>query len=176
MMRAKILIIGLILACALGGGINIAAGEDSKEPVWSEDKRFKDNRNGTITDAKTGLMWMKEDSYLHSGHWLNWFQAIKFVEELNRDQFAGYIDWAAPTVEELTTLFEAEKLNSSQVGSEMKIHLDPIFGKEGSGTHWSGDANGRYNAFGVVFNTGNRFNSSKKNKARKAVRAVRHLN
>ena len=40
-------------------------------PVESADKRYLDNDDGTITDTKTGLMWMKKDSYLHSGHWLN---------------------------------------------------------------------------------------------------------
>ena len=47
-------------------------GETSR----SIDKRFKDNGNQTITDTKTGLTWMKEDSYVHMGHWINWFESI----------------------------------------------------------------------------------------------------
>ena len=31
-------------------------------PVKSDDKRFLDNDDGTITDTKTNLMWMKKDS------------------------------------------------------------------------------------------------------------------
>ena len=140
---------------------------------YSEDKRFIDNGDKTITDTRTGFMWMKEDSYQHKGHWLNWFEATEYIAELNQEGFADYLDWRLPTIKELTTLYEAEKLNSQQLGSEMKMHMDPIFAKEGSGTLWTSEINGNYNAFGVVFNHGQRFNSSKRKKARRAVRAIR---
>ncbi len=52
-------------------------------PVESGDKRYLDNNDGTITDTKTGLMWMKKDSYLHSGHWLNWYDVHDYVQQLN---------------------------------------------------------------------------------------------
>jgi hypothetical protein len=58
----------------------------------------------------------------------------------------------------------------------MKMHMDPIFAKEGSGTLWTSETNGNYNAFGVVFYDGKRFNSSKRKKARRAVRAIRFIN
>jgi hypothetical protein len=142
-------------------------------PIESADKRYLDNDDGTITDTRTGLMWMKMDSYLHSGHWINWHEAHEYVRQLNDEGFAQYSDWKLPTTQELKTLFEPEKVNSSQLGSEMKIHTDPIFEKNGSGSLWSGDENGRYNAFGVVFNTSSVFNSNKKSRSRKATRAVR---
>ena len=142
-------------------------------PVESGDNRYLDNDDGTITDTKTGLMWMKKDSYLHSGHWLNWYDVHDYVQQLNDEGFAQHNDWQLPTREELKTLYESEKINSSQVGSEMKIHTDPIFEKNGTGSLWSGEANGRYNAFGVVFNTGAVFNSNKKSRSRKATRAMR---
>ena len=142
-------------------------------PMESSDKRFLDNDDGTISDSKTGLMWMKKDSYLHSGHWLNWHEIHDYVRQLNDERFAQYSDWQLLTTEELKSLYESEKTNSSQLGSEMKIHMDPIFEKNGSGSLWSGDENGRYNAFGVVFNTSSVFNSNKKSRSRKATRAVR---
>ena len=142
-------------------------------PDESGDNRYLDNDDGTITDTKTGLMWMKKDSYLHSGHWLNWHEVHDYVRQLNDEGFAQHSDWQLPTREELKTLYEPEKINSSQVGSEMKIHTDPIFEKNGTGSLWSGEENGRYNAFGVVFNTGAIFNSNKKSRSRKATRAVR---
>ncbi len=141
--------------------------------VVSADRRFLDNGNSTITDTRAGLMWMKQDSYLHTGHWLNWFEAFDYVKQLNEEGFAHHHDWQVPTVEELVTLYEADKINSSQVGREMNIHIDPIFAKEGSGSHWAVEPNGNYNAFGIVFNTGSRFSSPKKTRSRKAVRAVR---
>jgi hypothetical protein len=142
-------------------------------PVKSSDKRYLDNDDGTITDTKTGLMWLKMDSYLHSGHWINWHEAHEYIRQLNDERFAQHSDWKLPTTKELKTLYEPEKINSSQLGSEMKIHTDPIFEKNGSGSLWSGDENGRYNAFGVVFNTSSVFNSNKKSRSRKATRAVR---
>ena len=143
---------------------------------WSTDKRFRDNGDNTITDTKTDLMWMKEDSYLNSGHWANWFGAIRFIKQMNKTEFAGKYDWRLPTIKQLTTLYEKEKTNSKVLGKGMNIHIDPIFAKEGSASLWSIEENGSYNSFGVVFNTGKRFNSSKKSTLRKAVRAVRYLN
>ncbi len=143
--------------------------------ITSADKRFIDNGDGTITDTKTNLMWMKQDSYLHSGHWMHWFDAINFVKKLNQEQFANYMDWDIPTVDELRTLYEPEKFNSSQIGREMKIHIDPIFAKNGSGGHWSIEKNGMHNAFGFIYNNGSVFSHPKKSKSRKAVRAVRRL-
>lgn len=142
-------------------------------PVESGDKRYQDHGNGTITDTKTGLMWMKKDSYLHGGHWINWFEAHEYIKKLNDDGFAQYIDWQLPSTDQLKTLYEADKTNGFQAGSEMKLHADPIFEKNGSGSLWSAEENGRHNAFGVVFNTGSVFNSNKNSRSRKATRAMR---
>lgn len=154
----------------LGSAVNSIGNTES---VSSKAQRFIDNKDGTISDSKTGLMWMKNDSYLHSGHWLNWYEAKAYIKQLNEVGFANYSDWQYPTTRELKTLFDASKFNSSQVGREMKIHTDPLFGKKGSGSLWSSDENGRHNAFGVVFNTGDVFSGNKKSRSRKATRAVR---
>ena len=146
------------------------------EVSWSIDKRFRDNGNLTITDTKTGLMWMKEDSYLHAGHWINWFESIQHVKQLNEEGFANQYNWQVPTIHQLTTIYEADKTNSRVLGRGMIIHIDPIFAKKGSGSLWAIEENGNYNAFGIVLNNGKRFNSPKKSKFRKAVRAVRNLN
>ena len=168
------------LALLLTSGYNLSIFAEENTPLvsttikTSEDKRFIDKGDKAIIDTKTGLMWMKEDSFLHTGHWKSWYQAFEYVKQLNEEGFANYHDWEVPTVEELKTLFESEKVNSSQVGSEMKIHIDPIFAKEGSGSSWSAQSNGAFQAFGVVFNDGKRFSRPKRSKGRKAVRAVRH--
>ncbi|MCF8722000.1 hypothetical protein LQ236_000020 [Nitrospina gracilis] len=120
-------------------------------------------------------MWAKEDSYLDTGRWMNWREGFSYVKDLNDTTFAGYIDWRMPTLEELRTLYEPDKTNSSQVGSEMVIHVDPIFAKEGCGALWSSEENGHFNSFGVIFNTGTRFSANKKSRSRKATRAVRFI-
>lgn len=146
------------------------------EVFLSTDKRFKDNGDMTVTDRKAGLMWMKEDSYLRIGRWINWFESIQYVKQLNEEGFANQYDWRIPTSKELTTIYEENKINSKVLGRGMVIHIDPIFAKKGSASLWTIEENGNYNAFGIILNTGKRFNSSKKVRFRKGVRAVRHLN
>ena len=139
----------------------------------SKKNRYIDNKDGTISDSKTGLMWVKNDSFIHSGHWINWSEAKAYINGLNETGYANYFDWKLPTTRELKTLYDAEKINSSQVGREMKIHIDPLFGKNGSGSLWSANENGRHNAFGVVFNRGDVFSANKYSRSRKATRGVR---
>jgi hypothetical protein len=100
-------------------------------------------------------------------------ESFDFIKKANEKGFANYYDWQMPTLKDLKTLHEPHKTNSQQVGREMKIHIDPIFAKEGSGAWWALEANGHFNAFGIEFNNGKRFSASKKSKARKAVRPMR---
>ena len=143
---------------------------ETTNKIWSQDKRYVDNNDKTITDTKTGLMWMKMDAFQHMGHLLNWHESAKFVETLNKEKFAGYDDWRLPSRKELATLYEPDKLNGSQV---MNVHIDPIFAKDGIASLWSSEPNGQNNAFGVVLNTGDVFSASKLAKSKKSVRAVR---
>jgi hypothetical protein len=68
--------------------------------------RFIDNKNGTITDTKTGLMWVSKDN----GVPINWPDAKKYCENLN---VGGYSDWRMPTLTELATLYNPHKINSN---------------------------------------------------------------
>jgi len=169
------LVLGIIFLVSIQAGAEEISPKNTKH-VWSSDKRFSDNGDQTITDTKSGLMWAKMDSFLHTGHWLSWNDAKIYVDDLNKNSFAGYIDWKLPTVEELKSLYEGDKTNSSQVGKEMKIHIDPIFAKNGGGASWSSEPNGAYNAQGVIFNHGRSFSAPKSSKTRKGVRAVRIIN
>ncbi|MBC8284320.1 MAG: DUF1566 domain-containing protein [Nitrospinae bacterium] len=171
-MKLKLFLIGLATLFLVLSGSDYRVQAESNS---SQDQRFIDNKDGTVSDSKTGMMWIKNDSFLHTGHWLNWYETQTYIKELNETGFANHFDWKLPTTRELKTLYEADKVNSSQVGREMKIHTDPVFGKNGSGSLWSADENGRHNAFGVVFNTGDVFSGNKKTRSRKATRAVRIL-
>ena len=66
----------------LGSSLN---NKSNAESIASQSERFTDNKDGTISDSKTGLMWMKNDSYLHSGHWLNWYEAKTYIKNLKRN-------------------------------------------------------------------------------------------
>ncbi|MGQ1785132.1 Lcl C-terminal domain-containing protein [Saccharicrinis sp. GN24d3] len=81
---------------------------------------FQDNKNGTITDKATGLMWSKNDS----GKGLNWESALSYAEN---SELAGYSDWRLPNVKELQSIvdysFAPNAKNPKQVGPS----IDPMF-------------------------------------------------
>lgn len=68
-------------------------------------ERFVKNNNGTVTDHKTGLMWAEKDNETP----IHWMDAQSYCQEYSG---AGYTDWRMPTVDELSSLYEPEKINS----------------------------------------------------------------
>jgi len=76
-----------------------------KPPIISE--RYQDNNNGTITDIKTNLVWMRcslgqtwdEKTCTGNATEFTWEQATQ-----QRANFAGHTDWRLPTINELQTL------------------------------------------------------------------------
>lgn len=71
-------------------------------------KRFKSNGDGTVTDGRTGLMWVKDGKSVgcNNGERLDWKSAIKFCKEL---AFAGHKDWRLPNANELQTIIDYGK-------------------------------------------------------------------
>jgi len=59
--------------------------------------RFLDNKDGTIRDTRTGLIWQKEDDGIER----TYDEAISYCREL---RIGGYSDWRLPTLEELLTI------------------------------------------------------------------------
>jgi hypothetical protein len=60
---------------------------------------FVDNRDGTISDRASKLMWQGSDD----GSGKTWFETDKYVKMLS---LADYSDWRLPTLEELAGLWE----------------------------------------------------------------------
>jgi len=60
---------------------------------------FVDNRDETITDSATGLMWQQTDS--KKG--MNWEDALKYAESL---ELAGHDDWRLPNAKELQSIVD----------------------------------------------------------------------
>ena len=74
--------------------------------------RFTDNKNGTVTDTLTGLMWTKDgctpgpDVCQYNGHGdKTWPQGLKYVACLNAQKYLGYTDWRMPNILELESLY-----------------------------------------------------------------------
>ncbi len=105
--------VGGVIPCPASG----QDGEYQRGVQWPS-PRFKDNRNGTITDRLTGLMWVKDgklmvsrdpsfdtDSTANDGM-VTWQHALDYVAKLNNEKYLGYSDWRLPNVNELQSLVD----------------------------------------------------------------------
>jgi len=139
-----------------------------RQPVVSSDGRFIDHRNSTITDTKTGLMWTREDSYVHLGRYLNWEQSRSYVNKLST---GGYGDWRLPAVAELKEIYEINKSNTDKDGDI--IHIDPIFSSGGTFWNWSSAEQGKCCAKVFLFIDGSVIKNDRMFSYERGVRAVR---
>lgn len=100
---------------------------------------FRDNRDGTVTDCATGLMWSKADS--KTG--MDWPTALAWVQKKNAEKFLGHSDWRLPNAKELQSILDYSR--SPETTSSAAI--DPVFectaikneqGKTDWPFYWSG--------------------------------------
>ncbi len=97
------------------------------------ENKFVDNKNGTITDKSSGLMWSKADS----GEGMNWNAAITYAKE---SRLGGYSNWRLPTAQELQYIVDY----SRSPDATQSAAIDPIF----SSTSITNEANQKdYPAF-----------------------------
>ncbi len=80
---------------------------------------FDDNKDGTITDRATGLMWTQSDN----GTGLTWQEALAWVQQKNAETYLGYSDWRLPNVKELQSIVDYTR--SPQTTNSPAI--DPLF-------------------------------------------------
>ncbi len=120
----------------------------------SEDGRYIDNEDGTISDTKTDLMWMKDDSYNVFKKFLNYGQAKKYVAKMNNESFAGHSDWRIPGKKEAQTLFYYDNSRSMKDKYDMTLYIAPVF-SEGCGYNtWTAETRGKITAFIFSFAEG----------------------
>lgn len=79
------------------------------------DNQYED-QDDVVMDHATGLMWQKSGSDKS----LTYDKAQVYVQELNRQKFAGYADWRLPTVPELLSLLEPQKQSND-------LYIHPLF-------------------------------------------------
>ncbi len=78
--------------------------------------RFIDNKDGTVTDVKTNLMWAKYDN---QGD-ITWHEAKKYCEHII---LSKYEDWRMPTIKELETLYDpSERGYKTICGNWVKVN------------------------------------------------------
>jgi serine/threonine-protein kinase len=83
-------------------------------------ERFVLKGDLVVLDRETGLMWQRgasEDRYV-------WHDGFGYVEQLNKNIYAGFKDWRYPTKEELATLILPEEDRHSG------IYANPLFGSQ----------------------------------------------
>lgn len=111
--------------------------EEYANDAGSFSNDFFDNRDGTVTDRATGLMWQKGQAPDYS----RWEGTRPYIDSLNAEHFAGYTDWRLPTIEELGSLMTRERLNDD-------LYVSPVFsnrmwfwscdpGGSGAGRNWT---------------------------------------
>jgi hypothetical protein len=77
--------------------------KDVNQRVNSIKDRFVDNRDGTVTDSTTNLMWVKNGWRLDSLSATTWFDAVKKCRNL---KYGYYSDWRLPTIEEWRSILD----------------------------------------------------------------------
>ena len=83
----------------------VTFGEDPDYQPSASQPSYTDNGNGTTTDNRTGLMWVKDGNSAgcNNGGILTWDAAITFCEGLT---YAGYSDWRLPNRRELMSIVD----------------------------------------------------------------------
>ena len=99
-------------------------------PVLSDQERFVDNGDGTVSDLEHGLMWAKADC---NGD-INFQNAKRYCENIILSE---YLDWRMPTVDELKTLYD-KKLERRETVCGLNVSVDPAI-RLSCGWVWSSE-------------------------------------
>ena len=74
------------------------------------------NHDNVVIDEATGLMWQQSGS----SRYMTYDKLKAYIDQLNRNKFAGFDDWRLPTLEEAMSLIEPEKKGN-------ELYIDPVF-------------------------------------------------
>ena len=113
--------------------------------VFADPSRFIDNKNGTVTDTRSNLMWQSGDSHHELKAGLTWYDAVEYVDGQNQAKYEGYSDWRLPTMDELRGIWDSQRKLISKDGEQ--IGLPTIFKAGGSYYLWSGNERNLDNAW-----------------------------
>ena len=131
------LYVGKIMSNQTGAfGVNFADGRIKAYPATSSNyvryvrgnpvygvNAFKNNGDGTVTDAATHLMWSQSDSALG----MSWQAALAWVQEKNAKVYLGRSDWRLPNTKELQSIVDYSRAPQSADSSKQGPAIDPVF-------------------------------------------------
>lgn len=143
-------------------------------PVLADPERYMDKGDGTVTDAKTGLMWAKNDSWNDIGGCVTWDKAKKYVTELKT---GGHSDWRMPTIEEMKTIFDKNnpEVKSGYNEGQFSVYLPSVFSEGGAVMYWSSEKKDEQFIQCFAFFNGSVLNSEPAACTSMGVRAVRKI-
>ena len=136
-------------------------------------KRFKDNGDGTVTDAEEGLMWKQTDGFQDESIFHTWIKAEDYVRELNNKRFAGYNDWRMPNLEEAESLYIEEV--SIRDCDRFEIFIDTAFSPGGGYTTWTIDLKPHNGAVIFYYRYGHASIGNRDDPSKDSIRAVRTI-
>lgn len=84
---------------------------------------FSDNKDGTVTDRATGLMWTQADS----ARGMNWQDALAWVVARNKEKHLGHSDWRLPNAKELQSIVDYTRAPQATQPSQQGPAIDPVF-------------------------------------------------
>ena len=110
----------------------------SDAPVKADEgpKRFVVKGPHVVLDTKTGIFWMKKDSWQDKGKFFNWHESNEYNDRKNLRKIGGFDDWRMPLFEEAKTLYD-ETHNVAGKGG-VALHMDPIFPEGAFKVQWLG--------------------------------------
>ncbi len=105
------------------------AGQDAQ--VRGRQMSYTDNRDGTVTDTVTGLIWMKSpdlngDGKIRANDKLSYKKGVSFAHNAS---LAGHDDWRLPTIKELYSLMNFSGIDPSGVKTTNSNRLSPFLDK-----------------------------------------------
>ncbi len=143
----------------------------------STNARYQDNKDGSVLDLVTDVVWAQDDSYQRTRDWINWNDAQTYIKKLNAKNFGGSTHWRLPNKEELASLFdESSSIPWDYYWTTNIVHMDPIFGHSHC-CYWSREEYREEMAWGFNYIRGRAYISSKGGiqKSLTAIRPVRDL-
>ncbi|MBN4078190.1 DUF1566 domain-containing protein [Nitrospina gracilis] len=132
-----------------------------------------DNGDGTITETKSQLMWMKKDSFADLGKCLNWYESKSYVEILTT---GGHTDWRMSLVREYGEIYDNTESNVMAMDHDPDnpLALSDFFADGAAYWYWSSE-HGECCARTAYFVTGMAFVRTLDKCTKGGVRAVRNL-
>jgi hypothetical protein len=126
--------------------------------------RFVDNKNGTITDLLTGMIWEQktdEGGPRDKDNVYTWQEAVDYCNDL---YLANETDWRLPSVKELFALIDLNPSSVITYSNPMGINIAPVFRNHTvSSNYWTSTtyANNPESAWRTKFSSGDSWPAGK---------------